>query len=182
MNMSRRITAGCFSVLVACALPLGQARAETPWAQTLAAQALDSGFLSRLPPNLSVAFGMAKAAQGTEVRQLLARAANRVRTFNVSVANHSDLVIFNVDVRTNDTIAYLVSPDGQLRKAVSYRNVDQARPLSAAEAQAGFLAEQRFWAARARKRPTAKLTTQRLNGSVACAQNHGGPPRRPVLN
>ena len=127
----------------------------TPWAQALAAQALDSGFLSRLPPNLSKSFGLTKPDQGAEVRQLITRSSKQSRTFNVSVANHNDIVIFNVDGRTNDTVAYLVGTDGTLRKALAYHNVDQERTLSPREARQGFEREKRFWSARLRQSPPA---------------------------
>jgi hypothetical protein len=126
------------------AKPAGQ------WVQTLTHEALDSGFLSRLPPNVSVVFGLAKAQEGTDVRQLLSKEGHQVRTFNVSVANHADIVIFNVNAQSGATVAYLVGPDGQLRKAVAYQNGGQARDLSAADAKAGMAREKKYWSARAR--------------------------------
>src|SRR5215469_2670498 len=52
-------------------------QAATPWVQTLTQEALDSGFLSRLPPNISVVFGLAKGEEGTDVRQLLDKQGTR---------------------------------------------------------------------------------------------------------
>ena len=127
--------------------------ATTPWAQRLSQQALDSGFLTRLPPTVSTAFGLPKAADGTDVRQLLTKDGHRIRTFNVSVASHSDLVVFNVDAQNGGTTAYLLSPDGQLRKAVSYQAGGEAKALAPQDAQAGFSRETRFWSARAKKAP-----------------------------
>ena len=121
------------------------------WAQALTQQALDSGFLSRLPPAVSVAFGLAKGEEGAEVRQLLSKAGHEVRTFNVSVANHADVVIFNVNSHNGATVAYLLTPDGQLRKAVSYQAGHEARAMSDADAKAGLSREQRFWSARVPK-------------------------------
>jgi hypothetical protein len=126
------------------AKPAGQ------WVETLTHEALDSGFLSRLPPNVSVVFGLAKAQDGTDVRQLLAKEGHQVRTFNVSVANHNDVVIFNVNAQSGSTVAYLVGPDGQLRKAVSYQTGGAARDLSPADAKAGMAREKKYWAARAK--------------------------------
>ncbi len=100
---------------------------------------------------MSVALGLAKAEEGTEVRQLMSKAGHRVRTFNVSVANQSDLVVFNVDAQTGATVAYLVTPDGRLRKAVSYQAGGEPKRLAAADARAGLAREARFWAARARQ-------------------------------
>jgi len=129
--------------------------ASTPWVQTLTQQALDSGFLSRLPPNVSVVFGLAKPEEGTDVRQLLSKEGHQVRTFNVSVANHADVVIFNVDAHSGATVAYLITPEGQLRRAVTYKPGGQAKDLSPADAKAGLAHEKKFWAARAKSAPPA---------------------------
>ena len=125
------------------------------WVQTLTREALDSGFLSRLPPNVSVVFGLAKPEEGTDVRQLLSKEGHQVRTFNVSVANHADVVIFNVNAQSGSTVAYLLAPDGQLRKAVAYHTGGEARNLSAADAKAGLAREKKFWSARAKSAPAA---------------------------
>jgi hypothetical protein len=127
--------------------------ATTPWAQRLSQQALDSGFLTRLPPTVSTAFALPKAADGTDVRQLLTKDGHRIRTFNVSVASHADLVVFNVDAQSGATTAYLLGPDGQLRKAVSYQAGGEAKALAPEDAKAGFSRETRFWSARAKKAP-----------------------------
>jgi len=65
-------------------------------------------------------------------------------------------VIFNVDVRTNDTAAYLVAPDGTLKKAIAYRKVEQERVLTDQEARSGLQGEKRFWSARLQKAPAAQ--------------------------
>lgn len=127
----------------------GAAPASAPWTQTLTQQALDSGFLTRLPPAVSVAFGLTKPEEGTEVRQLLNKDGHRIRTFNVSVANHADLVVYNVNAQTGAAVAYLLAPDGKLRKAVSYQSGKEVQPLPAGDAQAGLSREARFWSARA---------------------------------
>jgi len=132
-----------------------QAASTTSWVQTLTQQALDSGFLSRLPPNVSVAFGLAKPEEGTDVRQLLSKEGHQVRTFNVSVANHSDVVIFNVNAQSGSTVAYLITPEGQLRKAVAYPSGGQAKELSAADGKAGLAHEKKFWSARAKAAKTS---------------------------
>jgi hypothetical protein len=132
------------------------AATPTPWVPILTQEALDSGFLSRLPPNISLVFGLAKPQEGTDVRQLLDKEGHRVRTFNVSVANHNDVVLFNVDAQSGATVAYLLSPDGQLRKAVAYKTGGEARELSAADAKTGLAHERQFWSARAKKSPQAQ--------------------------
>jgi hypothetical protein len=151
--------------LAAAALFAGALQAASfPWAQTLTQQALDSGFLSRLPPNVCVVFGLAKPEEGTDVRQLLSKEGHQVRTFNVSVANHKDVVIFNVNAQSGATVAYLITPDGQLRRAVSYQPGGQAKDLSAADAKAGLAHEKKFWTARAKAAPPAAPAAQSGSG------------------
>jgi hypothetical protein len=150
--------AGLMTLIVGLALS-GSApaatQAATPWVQALTQEALDSGFLSRLPPNISVVFGLAKGQEGTDVRQLLDKQGHQVRTFNVSVANHADVVIFNVNTQSGTTVAYLLTPEGKLRKAVSYATGGQSRELSAADAKAGLAHEKHFWSARVKKTPSS---------------------------
>ena len=155
-DMRARVRRIGLLTLAAVALFAGALQAaSTPWVQTLTQQALDSGFLSRLPPNVSVVFGLAKPEEGTDVRQLLSKEGHQVRTFNVSVANHADVVIFNVNAQSGATVAYLITPEGQLRRAVAYKPGGQAKDLSAADAKAGLAHEKKFWSARAKSGPPA---------------------------
>lgn len=152
--MRTRVRRARLIALVTGIALIGGLEAAANWAQTLTQQALDSGFLSRLPPNVSLALGLAKAKEGTEVRQLLAKEGNQVRTFNVGVANHADVVIFNVNAKTGATVAYLLTADGELRKAASAPAGGEARELSAADAKAGLARERHFWSSRAHQSAT----------------------------
>ena len=155
--MSKRARLALMSLIAGSALAgFAHAATPTPWVPILTQEALNSGFLSRLPPNISLVFGLAKPQEGTDVRQLLDKEGHRVRTFNVSVANHNDVVLFNVDAQSGATVAYLLSPDGQLRKAVAYKTGGEARELSAADAKTGLAHERQFWSARAKKSPQAQ--------------------------
>jgi hypothetical protein len=129
--------------------------ASSPWAQSLTQQALDNGFLTRLPTSVSVALGLAKAQEGTDVRQILTKHGHQVRTFNVGVANHTDVIVVDFNAQSGATLAYLISPDGKLRKAVSYQPPGDAKPLSTAEAEAGFKAQRQYWSARAKAVPAS---------------------------
>jgi hypothetical protein len=120
------------------------------WTESLTRQALASGYLTRLPPTVSVALGLDKAKEGTDVRQLISKSGHQVRTFNVSVAKNSDVVLFTVDAHSGATNAYLIGPDGQLRKAVSYQAGAEAREMPATDARAGLAREARFWSGRAK--------------------------------
>jgi len=167
--MRARVRRIGLTTLAAAALVAGtlQAASTTSWVQTLTQQALDSGFLSRLPPNVSVVFGLAKPEEGTDVRQLLSKEGHQVRTFNVGVANHADIVIFNVNAQSGATVAYLITPEGQLRKAVAYQSGGQARELGAADAKAGLAHEKKFWSARAKsaKTPAAPAAPAAQSGT-----------------
>jgi hypothetical protein len=149
--MSAGIRLRSFAAVLVCVLGVGQTRGETPWTAVLTQQALTAGHQATLPPNLSRVLGLAAQGKGIEVRQLVTRAGKKVRTFNVSVADHRDLVIFSVDEGTQSTVAYLLAPGGRLRKAVSYQTGGPPRELSAAEANVGFAGEVRYWSALARE-------------------------------
>ena len=149
--MNARIVLGSFAAVLVCVLGVGPTRGETPWTTVLTQQALAAGYQSTLPPNLSMVLGLAAQGKSVEVRQLVNRADRKVRTFNVSVAHHQDLVIFSVDEGTQATDAYLLAPGGRLRKAVSYQSGAQPRELSPSEARAGFAGEVHYWSGRARE-------------------------------
>jgi len=149
--MSAGIMPRSFAAVLVCVLGVGQTRGETPWTAVLTQQALTAGHPSTLPPNLSVVLGLSAQGKSIEVRQLVTRAEQKVRTFNVSVAHHRDLVIFSVDEGTQTTVAYLLAPGGRLRKAVAYQTGGPPRELSAAEAKAGMAGEVRYWSGRARE-------------------------------
>jgi hypothetical protein len=145
MNRTTRLLA-----IVLSSLSIAAVQGATPWVGTLTQQALDRGFLSRLPIDVSKLLGLSKAEQGTEVRQLLAKTGHSVRTFNVGVVNHNEVVVFDVNAQSGATIAYLLTPEGQLSKAVSYQAGGATQPMSAAQAGPGFTREAHFWAARAK--------------------------------
>jgi len=148
--------------------------ASVPWAQSLSQQALDNGFLTRLPPSVSVALGLAKPQEGTDVRQILTKHGHQVRTFNVSVANHADLIVVDLNAQSGATLAYLLSPDGKLRKAVSYQPPGEAKPLSTAEGEAGFKQLRQYWSARAKAVPAAAAPTAPAAPAASPAQpGHG---------
>ena len=150
--MSAGLRVRSFAAVLVCVLGVGQMRGETPWTTVLTQQALTAGHPSTLPPNLSVVLGLAAQGKSIEVRQLVTRAVQKVRTFNVSVAHHRDLVIFSVDEGTQTTVAYLLAPGGRLRKAVSYQTGGEPHELPATEARTGLAREVSFWSDRAAER------------------------------
>jgi hypothetical protein len=117
----------------------------TPWTEVLTQRALAGGYPGTLPPHLSMVLGLTRKPTGLPVRRLVSRNDLTVRTLNVSVARHQDVVLLLDDLRNQSTAAYLVSTGGKLRKAVSYHNGEAPQELSAAEAQTGFAEEVRYW-------------------------------------
>jgi hypothetical protein len=142
--MSRPLTLSCFTAVLAAALLGGAARAATSWAETLAAQALKQGPTSRLPPHLTEVLGLS-SGEGLAVRQIVSRDGFSVRTFNVGAKAPHRVVLMVADEAARSTVAYLLTPHGQLGRALQYHAGEAPQELPVAEAQTGFAAEARFW-------------------------------------
>lgn len=143
--MSRPITLSWFTAVLAAALLGGAARAATPWAETLAAQALKQGPTSQLPPHLTGVLGLSSNGQALAVRQLVSRDGFSVRTFNVGAQAPHRVVLMVADEAARSTVAYLLTPHGHLGRALQYHAGEAPQELPLAEAQPGFAAEARFW-------------------------------------
>jgi hypothetical protein len=103
------------------------------------------GPASQLPAHLSVVLGVSGVEQPTAVKQAVMRDGTTVRTFNVSTANHSDVVMITYNEQSRSSKAYLLSPQGKLRKAVSFQAGAPASERSLAEASSDFSTEIKFW-------------------------------------
>jgi hypothetical protein len=103
------------------------------------------GPASQLPAHLSVVLGVSRMEQPTAVKQAVIRKAETVRTFNVCTANHDDVVMITYNEQSRSSKAYLVSPVGKLRKAVSFQAGAPATERSLQEARRDFAAEIKFW-------------------------------------
>jgi hypothetical protein len=103
------------------------------------------GPASQLPAHLSVVLGVSRVEQPTAVRQAVMREAETVRTFNVCTANHSDVVMITYNEQSRSSKAYLMSPEGKLRKAVSFLAGAPAIERSLQGAGSDFAAEIKFW-------------------------------------
>jgi hypothetical protein len=100
---------------------------------------------SQLPAHLSVVLGLSAMEKPTPVKQAVMRDGYRVRTFNVCAANHDDVVLITYNERSRSSKAYLASPAGELRKAVSYQAGAPAEVRSPADARSDFADEIKFW-------------------------------------
>jgi hypothetical protein len=103
------------------------------------------GPASQLPAHLSVVLGVSGVERPTAVKQAVMRDGNTVRTFNVSSANRSDVVMIKYNEQSRSSKAYLVSTEGKLRKAVSFQAGAPAIERSLQEARSDFAAEMKFW-------------------------------------
>ncbi|MHB8721762.1 MAG: hypothetical protein ACYDAH_10240 [Steroidobacteraceae bacterium] len=106
---------------------------------------LRQGPASQLPAHLSVVLGVSAVEQPTAVKQAVMREAETVRTFNVCTGNHNDVVMITYNERSRSSKAYLMPPDGKLRKAVSFQAGAPAVERSLNEARSDFAAEIKFW-------------------------------------
>ena len=106
---------------------------------------LRNGPNGQLPAHLSVVLGVSRLEQATAVKQALMRDGHIVRTINVCTANHADVVFITYDEQSHASKAYLVSPAGPLRKAVSYQAGAPANERSLADASSDFANEIKFW-------------------------------------
>jgi hypothetical protein len=106
---------------------------------------LRNGPNSQLPAKLSVVLGVSRLEQATPVKQAVMRNGSVVRTFNVCIADHNDIVLITYDEQSRSSKAYLVSPAGALRKAVSYQAGAPASQRSLSDAAGDFANEIKFW-------------------------------------
>ena len=121
------------------------AQAATPSLAPLVDTVLAQGPRSTLPAHLSVVLGISAAESATAVKQAVMRAGHTVRTFNVRLARHGDVVLMNVDEQDHATKAYLIAASGALRKAVSYRAGAPAVERNLMAARADYASELKFW-------------------------------------
>jgi hypothetical protein len=103
------------------------------------------GPASQLPAHLSVVLGVSRVEQPTAVKQAVMRDGATVRTFNVVAADRSDVVLITYNELSRSSKAYLMSPEGKLRKAVSFLAGAPAIERSLREAGGDFTAEIKFW-------------------------------------
>ncbi|HEY4968375.1 MAG TPA: hypothetical protein VII35_00625 [Steroidobacteraceae bacterium] len=106
---------------------------------------VQNGPVNQLPAHLSLVLGLNEGEQGPAVKQAAMRDGTLVRTFNVRIANHDDVVMMAYDEQSRSMKAYLVSAKGKLRKAVAYQAGAPATERSAAEARGDFANEIKFW-------------------------------------
>jgi hypothetical protein len=139
------------SIGLACVLWIAPALAAASWLPELSDHAVAAGVDAKLPPVLSVVLGVASREQATPVRQIVVRADRTVRTFNVCASDHSKVVLVWVDEQTQATTAFLVSPKGNLRKAVAYTAGNPAEVLPNDAARPALARELEYWSHQPRR-------------------------------
>jgi hypothetical protein len=105
---------------------------------------LEQGHDVFLPPHISHLLGISPDEQKVPVKQL-AEMGETIRGFEVSTANHNDSVIFVENQSQGDSIFYLLSSTGTVRKVVSVKaGVGYDRAPTAADRTA-LAAEKKLW-------------------------------------
>ena len=127
---------------LALALP-GQAASD--WFGDFVARVKRQGADAQFPPHLAVVFGRAASTQGEPIKQAVVKAAPLVRTFNVLTREPGAVVLLTFNEASRTTIAYLLTPSGTFRKAVTYQTGAQPERLPGADARTGLDAELSFW-------------------------------------
>jgi hypothetical protein len=103
------------------------------------------GPASQLPARMSVILGLSEVEQPTAVKQAVVRDGNTVRTFNVSTANHNDVVMITYNEQSHSSKVYLLSSKGELRKALLFQAGAPALDRPLPEARGDFATEMKFW-------------------------------------
>ena len=136
---------GWWAIIVALAVGLAARGATTHSLKPLIDAVIRNGPDSQLPAHLSAVMGLSQVEQTTAVKQAVARDGAMVRTFNVRVANHDDVVMILYNEQTREAKAYLTSPAGTLRKALLYKAESPATVRALGTAGGDFAKEIAFW-------------------------------------
>jgi hypothetical protein len=136
---------GWWVIVVALATAVAAQGATTHSLQPLIDAVIRNGPDSQLPSHLSVVIGVSQVEQTTAVKQAVVRDGAVVRTFNVCVGNHDDVVIIVYNEQSRSSKAYLSSAAGTLRKAVSFQAGAPAIVRTLPAARDDFAKEINFW-------------------------------------
>jgi len=105
---------------------------------------LEQGHDVFLPPHISHLLGISPDEQKVPVKQL-AEIGETIRGFEVSAAEHDDIVIFVEKPSQGESIFYLLSATGTARRVVSVKaGVGYDRVPTAADRKA-LAAEKQYW-------------------------------------
>ena len=129
------------------AAPAAAAAAAAEGIGALVAEAGQIGKEARLPPHIVEALGLGAHVGGLAVRQLALRQGVEVHAFNVSAENSRDVVMFEHNEASKDTVVFLLTPAAKLRRAVSYSAGGESHVLAAPEARRRFAPELDYWLA-----------------------------------
>jgi hypothetical protein len=132
-------------LVAALALSALSSRAANGSLQGLIDAVVHNGPASEIPAHLAAVLGVSAVEQSIPVKQAVVRDGTRVRTFNVSTATPTDVVIMSYDEGSRSMKAYLLSAAGELRKAVSYQAGAPATIRPLADARRDFANEMKFW-------------------------------------
>ena len=136
---------GWWVIVVALATAVAAQGATTHSLKPLIDAVIRNGHDSQLPSHLSVIMGVSQIEQATAAKQAVVRDGAVVRTFNVCVANHDDVVIIVYNEQSRLSKAFLSSATGTLRKALSFQAGAPATVRTLSAARDDFAKEINFW-------------------------------------
>jgi hypothetical protein len=147
MRRARRVTATLVLVIVPFSLAPAQKGAGPKTDKRLALavnKTLEQGHDAFLPPHVSHLLGISPDEHKVSVKQF-AEMGETIRCFEVSAENHGDIVIFVENHSQGDSIFYLISPRGSVRRVVSVEaGVGYGRAPTAPDRTA-LAAEKQYW-------------------------------------
>ena len=138
--------------LVTC-LAAGQARSAPGFgARERIARAADrvlvAGLQAKIPPHVSEMLGISADGKECLVSQQFERNGNRVRAFNVSLADKDNIVLFVTDEAANEQTYYLTSGLARLRRVVAVRRGTGGVVRITGKDRTAFERELQFWLGR----------------------------------
>jgi hypothetical protein len=106
---------------------------------------LVGGLHAKIPPHVSDMLGISANGKECQVAQRFERAGNLVRTFNVSITDKNNIVLFITDEAANEQTYYLTSDQGRLRRVLAVRGGTGNVLRVTGKERTAFARELQFW-------------------------------------
>ena len=139
-----------FLVLLLTCLAAGQAQSAPGFGNheriaRAANRVLVAGLQAKIPPHVSDMLGISANGKECLVAQRFERSRNLVRTFNVSITDRNNIVLFVTDEAANEQTYYLTSDQGRLRRVLAVRGGTGNVLRVTGKERTAFARELQFW-------------------------------------
>ena len=122
--------------------------------------AIDHGVHAELPPHVSTLLGLS-TEQKVPILQGVLRSPVQIQGIDVVEKNHEDIVIFTVDISTQEQTYFLTSPSGILRRVLSVKGgVGNVIRPTKTDLEA-FQNEKKMWQDRFAGQPASATTSKK---------------------